>query len=102
MPPEDWDLLFHAVGQRLRHCVQDPAVLPLRAQVEDCVQALELLHAALEQERGYVRRLENQLRETCAALAAARAEATQATPDRAPPGREQQTGYAWGEDRAGA
>jgi hypothetical protein len=103
MPPEDWDVLFHAVAFQLRHCVQQPPALPLRAQVEDCVHSLELLHDALAQERGDMRRIEAQLRQTCAALAATRAELARAQQQplqlREPP---HQPSYAFEDGRAAA
>ena len=74
MPSHDWDLLFDAVAVKLRHCVRDLPALALRATVEDCARSLELLRAALGQQRGYLRHVEAQLCDTSAALATARAE----------------------------
>lgn len=73
MPPEDWDLLFDAAASRLRQHAGDAVAAPARAAVEDCVQSLDLLHAALGEERSKLRRLKLELRQTHAALAAAQA-----------------------------
>lgn len=74
MPPDDWDLLFDAVAWRLRQCAHEAPALNVRATLEDCVRSLELLHAALGQERGYIRRIEARLQDACAMLDSARAE----------------------------
>ena len=63
---EDWDLLFDAVLWRLAR--GGVAVVP------SCLRALRQLQVALAQERGLQRRLRRELRDTHAALAAARRE----------------------------
>ncbi len=72
--PEDWDLLFDAVADRLERCTRAPQAQPMRDVVQDCVQALQLLHGELNGQRLYLQRIESQLAESCAALAAVRAE----------------------------
>ncbi len=76
LPPEDWNLMFDAVVEKLQQCVcAAPAPAPATcATVEDCVRSLGLLRAALGQERGKLTFVEAQLRDTCAALATARVE----------------------------
>lgn len=74
IPPEDWDLLFDAVAWRLLQSARDAMAAPARAAVEDCVKSLELLHVALVQERGNLCRIELELLQARAALAAAQAE----------------------------
>lgn len=62
MPFEDWEVLFKAVKGRLRDCVSVPAYTspehstenPLVATqniVRECVQALDVLHSALQRNR---------------------------------------------------
>ncbi|NDP64513.1 hypothetical protein [Polaromonas sp.] len=59
---EDWDLLFCAVAERLRHCASrllaasslpQPAasVMTCSSDVLECVDALNRLHAVLRQQR---------------------------------------------------
>jgi hypothetical protein len=59
---DDWDEMFHAIQQRLENCVNDARVkapeLPLhsrheltKATVLECVESMQLLHAALTVER---------------------------------------------------
>lgn len=74
MLPEDWDLIFEAVAWRLRQSAREAMAETVRAAVEDCVQSLEVLHAELGRERGYMRRTELALRQTRADLTAAQAE----------------------------
>ncbi len=78
MTPEDWDLLFDAVANRLERCIHAPQARPMHEAVNDCVQALKQLHGELSGQRGYLRRIESQLSESCAALAAVRAELAEA------------------------
>jgi diguanylate cyclase (GGDEF)-like protein len=73
MPPDDWNLLHHAVVGRLRLTLIEPEAAPVRAAVEDCMSALDLLHDALAQERGYMQRVETELKQHCSDLAALRA-----------------------------
>lgn len=62
---DDWDVLFRAVRARLRSTVAGPvtaasadlnSVLRTQDAVLDCVEALECLHAALDDGRGGIRR----------------------------------------------
>ncbi len=74
MLPEDWDLIFDAVVWRLRQHACTAAPARVRAAVEDCVQSLDMLHAELAQDRGHMRCIELELRQTRAELTAAKAE----------------------------
>ena len=76
MPPDDWDLLFDAVAWRLRKNASGTMAAPALATVEDCLQTLDMLRAELAPERDYLRRIELELRQTRAALAAAQTELT--------------------------
>ena len=82
---EDWDVMYGAVTARLRAAVgahrhapalsnTEDTTLRLRADVIECVVALELLHATLVHEVGRRRRLELDAFDVRAALALARAE----------------------------
>ncbi|MDL2336893.1 MAG: GGDEF domain-containing protein [Pseudomonadota bacterium] len=73
MPHEEWDLLCDAVAERLRRSVEKPAATSVRAAVNGCAQDLKVLQAALTLERGYLRRIETELNETRAELAASHA-----------------------------
>lgn len=79
---DDWDLMFRAVEERLRKAVGErlvaiaglqaqDAACPIQAIVLDCVSALDLLHMALNQERGQRLRLELEVAGAQAALARA-------------------------------
>ena len=84
-PGEDWHVLFDAVMFRLRRCVDDAAssvwtesrVSPagrVRAQVVECVEALEQLRSALQPLHAGRRALESEAQALRVALAQARAE----------------------------
>jgi hypothetical protein len=73
LSPADWDLLYDAVVERFRDCLCGPALERMRAAVEQGVQALDLLHAALLQERDHLRRVEAELQATRAELLVAQA-----------------------------
>jgi diguanylate cyclase len=73
---QDRELLFGAVTCRLRDSVggTSGASAALRSTVLECVQALEQLHAALEQDLDRARRSEGELLQVQSALAMAQAE----------------------------
>lgn len=74
--PPDHDILLAAIASRLRACVDTPAEAPeaVRALVHDCARAMEQLRPSLSQQRGSVDRIERELQDVRAALAAARIE----------------------------
>ena len=74
--PPDHDILLAAIASRLRACVDTPAEGPeaVRALVHDCARAMEQLRPSLSQQRGSVDRIERELQDVRAALAAARIE----------------------------
>jgi len=65
----DWNMLFRAVQDRLQRGAGNA-----RAEVLDCVSALDQLHATLTYELGRQAQLESELAETRAALVQAQAE----------------------------
>lgn len=48
MLPEDWDMLFAAMTERLRGTASGIDIQSVRAALEECVQDLSMLQAALE------------------------------------------------------
>lgn len=76
VPVEDWNALLGAVVQRLRDTatLQEAAPARLRAPMQDCAQALQLLQAALTVERNQSRLAERALARAQAELAATRHE----------------------------
>jgi len=74
----DWDIMFNAVQARLRLCVGVPTASTestlLRAQVLECVTAMEQLQQIRQQERGRVEQLEREIIEVRRALAEAHTE----------------------------
>jgi hypothetical protein len=69
LPTDDWDSLLESVVARLRQGLSEPQgdAAELHETVRRCVPVLDRLRASLAQERGYGRRIEAELRDTCAA-----------------------------------
>lgn len=85
MPEADWDMLFQAVAARLRLTVDAASAAQgtghIGADVLECVQALEQLHAELAHERSHRLRIEDELQQSHDELAQARRELTGARDD---------------------
>ena len=81
---EEWNVLFAAVNARLRQTVDvytslapekditlEPVPAAVQAHVEECVQALELLHSALTLERNKRQQLEQEVMDVQVVIAKA-------------------------------
>lgn len=79
-PEADWDLLFHAVAERMRRTAGQANISlggrHIGTAVLECMQALEQLHAGLADQRGRRLSIEGELRQCQADLAHARQQLT--------------------------
>lgn len=74
IPPQDCDLLFRAVTQKLQASGQQIPTPHARDLFDECMKSLGMLHAAQHVQLQHLRKLEGQLQATQAALTKAQAE----------------------------